>query len=446
MKKSIIIITALCMVVSMKAQQKVSPKFFRNTLEKCLYEAAHPESLGNPNKTHRFANSFTARLDSVVGSDDFDWTQWKSEYTYTEDGLWSTEIYSVLENNQWQPSDKSEFTYDGNGNLTQELHFKWDNEDWGPYYNLENYYSATGLIDSIVTSRFDSVWLNQSKRAYTYDGQRVTELMIYQSDGAQWLENSKYEYTYNDAGQLVTEIYSNIRNGQWRVNSKDSLCYENGRCTELLSYMRMMWGGNGWMLVGRTEFEYDGDRITNQTSYSSGGWFGGGEMTFDGKTDFYYDSYGQMVSKTTSIYNESEWIVRDEYANHFDIEKKASELMGCETYWNLNSNYFTSDLGETLPITYRWLDAKVVSSTTDTQFTLYYSDMTDIEENSSKLQVYAAGGSLIMESPTPTDLIVYDLLGRTMAKESQTTHCSISLKHGLYLVKAEGRIVKVVVD
>ena len=67
------------MVVSMKAQQNDLPKFFRNTLEKCLYEAEHPESIGNPNKMHHFNRDFTARLDSVVGSDDFDWAQWKSD-------------------------------------------------------------------------------------------------------------------------------------------------------------------------------------------------------------------------------------------------------------------------------------------------------------------------------------------------------------------------------
>jgi len=434
------------MVLSMKAQQKDSPKFFRNTLEKCLYEAEHPESLGNPNTAHRFVSGFTARLDSVVGSDDFDWTQWKSEYTYTEDGLWNTEFYSLLENNQWQPSGKSEFSYDENGNLIRELHFTWENEDWAPYYNLQNYIGATGLMDSVITSRFDSVWRNETRRVYTYEGERITELLVSRYNNDQWEDNSKYEYAYNSEGQLTSETYSTVRNGQWRLSSKDSLSYENGHCTELLIYMRTMWGGNSWMLRGKTTFEYDDDRVSSQTNYSAGWGFGGGEMSFDGKTDFYYDSNGELVSKTTSIYNESEWIVRDEYANHFDIEKKASELMGCEAYWNLNSNYFTSDLGETLPITYRWLDAKVVSSTTDTQFTLYYSDMTDIEENSSKLQVYAANGSLIVESPTPTDFIVYDLLGRTMAKECQTTRCSISLKPGLYLVKAEGRIVKVVVD
>ena len=445
MKKSIIIITALCLALPMMAQHKDGPKFFRNTLEKCLYEAEHPESLGNPNKAHRFTHDFTARLDSVIGSDDFDWTQWKSEYSYTDQGLWDTEIYSVLENNQWQLSDKSEFGYDENGNCTRELHYKWDAEDWVPYYNQSNYFGATGLTDSIVTSRFDSVWLNQNKWAYTYDGQRITELMIYQFNGAQWDENSKYEYTYNGEGQLSTQIYSTIRNGQWRVNSKDSLCYENGHCIELLSYMRMMWGGNGWMLRGKTEFEYDGDRITTQTSYS-GGWFGGGDMSFDGKTEFYYDTYGQMVSKTTSIYNESEWLVRDEYTNRFDTEKKAAEMMGCEAYWDLNSNYFKSDLGEALPITYRWLDAKVVSSMTDTQFTLYYSDMADIEENGSELKVYTAGGSLIVESPMPTDLVVYNLLGRSVAKESQTTNCRISLIPGLYIVKAGSTAVKVVLD
>ena len=445
MKKIIIIITALCIILPLKAQQKDSPKFFRNTLEKCLYEAEHPENLGNPNKAHRFINDFTARLDSVVGSDDFDWTRWKSEYTYTEVGLWDTETYSLMENNQWQPSDISKFSYDGNGNCTQELHLKWADEDWIPYYSQNNYYGATGLTDSIVTSRFDSIWHNDTKRAYTYDGQKIIELMIYQFNGAQWDENSKYEYDYNDEGQLSTQIYSTIRNGQWRVNSKDSLCYENGRCTELLSYMRMMWGGNGWMLIGKTGFEYDGDRISSQTSYS-GGWFGGGDMSFDGKTDFHYDSYGQMVSKTTSIYNESEWIVRDEYFNNFDSEKKAAEMMGCEAYWNLNSWYFQSDLGETLPITYRWLDAKVVSSTTDTQFTLYYSDMLSIEEKTSGLKVYAADGSLIVESPTPTNFVVYDLLGRKVAERTQVTNCHISLKPGLYMVKVGSSTVKVVLD
>lgn len=444
MKKSIIIITALCMVLSVKAQQKDSPKFFRNTLEKCLYEAEHPESLGNPNKTHRFTSGFTARLDSVVGSDDFDWTQWKSEYTYTDEGLWNTEIYSLLENNQWQPSDKSEFSYDGNGNLTRELHFTWENEDWTPYYNLENYIGATGLIDSVITSRFDSVWRNETKRVYTYDGERITNLLISRFNNEQWEDNSKYEYAYNSEGQLTSETYSTIRNGQWRLSSKDSLSYENGHCTELLIYMRTMWGGNGWMLRGKTTFEYDGDRISSQTSYSAG--WGGGDMSFDGKTEFHYNSNGELVSKTTSIYNESEWIVRDEYANRFDTEKKAAEMMGCVAYWNLNSNYFNSDLGETLPITYRWLDAKVVSSMTDTQFTLYYSDMQDVEENTNELKVYAANGSLIVESPTPTDLVVYDLLGRSVANESQTTQCRISLKPGLYVVKAGNAVVKVVLE
>jgi hypothetical protein len=49
MKKAISIITALCMAFPTMAQQKDGPKFFRNTLEKCLYEAEHPESIGNPN-------------------------------------------------------------------------------------------------------------------------------------------------------------------------------------------------------------------------------------------------------------------------------------------------------------------------------------------------------------------------------------------------------------
>ena len=350
----------------------------------------------------------------------------------------------MKENNQWQPSDKSEFSYDENGNLTGEMHFKWDNEEWIPYFNLQNYFGATGLTDSVITSRFDSVWRNETRRVYTYDGENITELMISRFNNEQWENNSKYEYVYNSDGQMTSETYSTIRNGQWRLSSKDSLCYENGHCAELLIYMRSMWGGNNWMLRGKTTFEYDGDRVISQTNYSAG--WGGGEMSFDGKTEFHYNSNGEMVSKTTSIYNESEWIVRDEYANRFDTEKKAVEMMGGEAYWNLNSSYFTSDLGEVLPITYRWLDAKVVSSLNDTQFALYYSDMLDIEENNSGIKVYATNGSLTVESSIPTDIVVYDLLGRNVAKECQKTHCSISLKPGLYVVKTGNATVKVVLD
>ena len=444
MKKTIIIITLLYIVLPLKAQQKDSPKFFRNTLEKCLYEAEHPESI-NPNMAYRFAKDFTARLDSVIGSDDFDWTQWKNEYTYTDDGLWNTEIYSLMENNRWMPSDKCEFSYDENGNTTRELHFKWDNENWLPYYYMENYYGATGLTDSIITAHFDSIWYNESRMVYTYEGENITELMISRFENGEWKDNSKYEYAYNDDGQLSSETFSTIRNGQWRLSSKDSLRYENGNCIERLIYMRTMWGGNSWMLRGKTEFEYDGDHVISQTSYSAG-WFGGGDMSFDGKTEFYYDSNGDLVSKTTSIYNESEWIVRDEYSNRFDTKKKAADMMGGEAYWHLNSDYFKSDLGETLPITYRWLDAKVVSSMADTQFTLYYSDMQDIEENNDELKVYPANGTLTVESPTLTDIVVYDLLGRSLAKRAHTTSCHFSLEPGLYVVKAGSTTVKVVMD
>jgi hypothetical protein len=82
----------------------------------------------------------------------------------------------------------------------------------------------------------------------------------------------------------------------------------------------------------------------------------------------------------------------------------------------------------------------------DTQFTLYYSDMQDIEENNNELSVFTANGSLTVESPMPTDIFVYDLLGRNVASESHTTSYRFSLKPGLYVVKAGSATVKAVLD
>jgi len=300
------------------------------------------------------------------------------------------------------------------------------------------------LTDSVITMNFDSVWVNSTHRVYTYEGEKLIELLNSNFSNGVWADNNKYEYAYDEAGNLICETYSTKRNGQWRLSSRDSLHYENGHCTELLSYFRTMWGGNGLILRNKTLFEYDGDRLAQQTTYAAG--WSGGDLSFDGKTEFLYDTYGQMVSKTTYIYNETEWIVRDEYTNRYDGEKLAAEMMGCEAYWDLNSYYFCSALDEALPISYRWLDAKVISSQEDTQFKLYYSDMLDVAENPVELKVYANGEALIVESPTATDIIVYDLLGRVVANESQATRCHFSLTPGLYVVKAEGATVKVVLD
>ena len=72
--------------------------------------------------------------------------------------------------------------------------------------------------------------------------------------------------------------------------------------------------------------------------------------------------------------------------------------------------------------------------------------MLDLEENTSELKIFTANGDLKVESPTPTDIVVFDLLGRSVAQESQATSFQLRLKPGLYVVKAGSATVKVVLD
>lgn len=78
MKKLIFTILMICVVFSATAQHRRMPKYFRNTSERRHYEARRPGRSVNQNTDFRFAADFDARLDSVIGANDFDWTQWKT--------------------------------------------------------------------------------------------------------------------------------------------------------------------------------------------------------------------------------------------------------------------------------------------------------------------------------------------------------------------------------
>jgi len=446
MKKYIFFVLAMVAALSLNAQQ---PLFFHNRTESLTYQIEHPSAFPSQKVADRgCAGNYTQKLDSVIGADDFDWTRWKNIYVYRDSVV--EEISYLWQNQAWEPSVKTEAVGD------QVKSYQWTEEGWEHYQTVTYQYMTCGenaLLESMTTERLDSVWVSTNYTTYEYDDRcQPTGIVNYQGQNAEgeWIANSKWEYAYNENGALDTCVYSTIRNGNWREAQRDIFYYdENQQCTALLEQRKGGgWGpfGDNWMDSFRYEFEYEDGELVAEYLYYSSGWFGG-DLTLDSKLEYVFDVNGNLQAKTGSVYNEVDWIVRDVYENRFDLNVDAATVLGLDQIWENTLNQGMGyAFGDALPLNNQWLSCSIASSYLDTEFTLYCSGFAAVEETQEEtFKAYCNGDRLMVVSELPTDITVYDLLGRKVASKTQTQQCEFNLNPGLYLVSDGLRVTKVVV-
>lgn len=381
-----------------------------------MMEAQQPLSFDN--------NDFTRKLDSVVGSKDFDWTRFKEVFTYyQEDFVMLSETYR-WEGNAWVLSGG--YTCQYNPGFKQ----------------LQGMISLVPEEDHLTPA---------SLTEYTYDDLgRLTLVMNSSAGDTSWVETSKYDYRYSDEGLLDSCVYSTIRNGNWRESELSLYSYnDDQQCVGFRVQRKGGWGpsANQWRDAYRYVFEYENGELARELYYVPVGWFGT-DMALDSKIEYEFDAMGNLLRKTASITNDSkEWIVRDIYENQFDLSINASEVLGLEPYWNSTCTGgmgFAS--GAAMPLKNLWKSCSIVSTALDTEFTLYCSGFEGVEEEQVlPLRAYDNGNGLVVEAETPVDLVVYDLLGRVVAREAQTMKCEFNLTAGLYIVSGGNARVKVIV-
>lgn len=458
MKKAFLILILTATILGLQAQRPQSPLFFRNHLEYMNYLMEHPERI--PMKTMEpYRGSYVQKLDSVVGSDNFDWTRWKNVYAYTEvDGqpsdLVRTETHYVWENQAWVPSVLTEIKKNADTDLLEhDDSYQWNGTDWDPVFKTAYYYNASLLLDSVVRCRLnDSVWEGFDRTAYEYDSLgRVSLCLMSNGKNAQgeWNDYSKYQNSYTDDGKLSFTLVYNKRNGVWREYFKDTLTYDDqGQCVVLLSKMKGMGpGGQNWRDAERYEFAYQDGQLMSETYYGGGwGWFNS-VLSLNSITEYQHDTQGNMCKKTASIFNEEDWIVRDVYENSFDITVDANAILGMRQVWeSILSDGMGYFLEQEMPLMNQWNSCNIVSTTLDTEFHLYYSGFAAVDETeTAAFDVVGGKGRLMVNSPEPCNITIYDLLGRAVATRKQIQSAEIILSPGFYVVGDGVHSVKTIV-
>lgn len=452
MKKMLFSMILMGLMVPAIAQQYNTPTVFHNQWEQLQYQWAHPEQLAMMQDRSLNANGFTQKLDSVVGSDDFDRTRWKNTYTYSETG--KVETSYQWENESWQPTFLTETTREEDHDLV--MISRWRNEAWELYQRVRYQYRITEsgrLLEEVIADAPENTeWVGVSYTVNEYDDQDRLVVNTYYNglNGVgDWRPYSKTERTYNEEGQLASRLLYNSRNGSWRETQKDTLFYdEHQRCVEMLTYRKGGWGpgANAWRESEKYEFAYtDEGKVASEILYSAG-WFGT-EMSLTNKVDYTYDAQGNVAMKTVSVFNEVDWVVRDVFENTFDASVNANEVLGLAERWTaMLDSGLRSALEQEMPLCSGWRNCSVAASNLDTQFTLYCSGFEAVgEQQQAPLKAYAEQGCLLVETPNPVTVFVYDLTGRVVASQPMTTSCSFRLSPGLYLVKGGNQVTKVIV-
>lgn len=456
MRKSFLIILFITAAFGLNAQQR-SPLFFHNHLEYMNYQMEHPERI--PLKaTESFRHNYTQKLDSIIGSDNFDWTRWKNVYSYVEnanalDSLMLVETNYEWRDEAWVQTLKTEIIRQQTGDCDeQQNYYRWTDDDWELFQMVVWYYSTCGderLLDSVVTmSLVDDLLEPTALSSYEYnDNCQLVLNMNYngkKTDG-EWRPASRNVYTYEESGVLSSCVYSTIRSGSWSESQRDSYSYDDqNHCTSVLTQRKSPWGG-GWMNDHKYVFEYEDDKLAAEMLYL-GGWFSG-EMTLDSKAEYFFDANGNEERKTASVFNEIDWIERDVFENQFDLSVNADEVLGLTSVWE---STLSKGLGYVLdmemPLVNKWLSCSIVSTDVDTEFKLYCSGFAAVEEHQEDgFKVSSGEGRLVVENAEPLDVTVYDLLGRTVASRKSVVSCEFQLKAGLYVVGNGTSFVKAVV-
>lgn len=405
-------------------------------------------------------NDYTMKLDSVIGSDNFDWSRWKKVYSYsTESGFQvQEEIRYEWENQAWMPKEKIVTGVFDNEASKQIDSYRWTEEDWECYlriiyqYNVDNHQQLQYVA---VYNVNDTLEERNKYTTYDYDAlNRLSLVMNYNGSDTAWLESSKYEYVYNADGLLDSCLYFTVRNGNWRERERTAYSYnEDQQCVNVLAQRKEIWGPNAntWKDSYRYDFEYENGELTAELYYvvSGGGWFGGGEMTLDSKVEYNFDANGNLLTKTASVNNDGkDWIVRDVYENTYDLSVNASSVLGLEPFWeSFLKNGMGYVLSTPMPLNNLWKSCYVISSMLDTEFTLYCSGFAEVNEQPEEeaFKAYCFDGRLVVENLEPVDVMVYDMLGRVVASKNQTLKCEINLTPGLYIVSNGTAKVKVIV-
>lgn len=192
------------------------------------------------------------------------------EFTYNDQKLGISQIYSTLSNGEWIKVTKGEYQYDDKGNMIDEMIYAWD----------------------------DTEWIKATHNTATWDDQkRQTSIVSMIWNGREWIGDIKQDYTYYTTDQLS---YKGM--WMWLTETKE---------WQLVQMFFQEFNQAGQCTAQKMRF-WNNDRQDWSGEYPSWGPSGGKCITYDATIT--YDKLGRKIlQQHKECYNDStEWFLASE--------------------------------------------------------------------------------------------------------------------------------------
>ncbi len=196
----------------------------------------------------------------------------KTEYEYANGKNTAITVFD-WPTNTWSAKSKETYVYDAAGYEKEYTTYARNTAGQLEYVQRreKNYNPAGNLILDIRSNYTNGTWVGSFKYVYDYNASGTQTLYEYYSSFANgaWVGSTKWYYEFDAAGnKTLEERYSGMTGGVWKGSSKYTATFNANK--KEIEHITYTWVASSktWKNNKRATKEYDGDKVTDEASYT----------------------------------------------------------------------------------------------------------------------------------------------------------------------------------
>jgi hypothetical protein len=389
-------------------------------------------------------------------------------YTYNAQGLATTHLTQIQNEQKWENFILVTYSYAENDNLLSEMHQMWENNVWINFRQNVYTYDGNNMITELEQAWTGSAWRNMEQGIYTYDGNNnmLTELWQWWDDIIGWEDKTQIIYTYDeDNNNMLTELYQEYAGESWINLYLDTYTYSDNKVIYTLG---QVWDDD-WVNEYQANATYDGENLSEVVFqvWENKQWKNDERISFSYENDNLWKelfekwiwenkwlAYFEIVYAYDGNNNLTEVLIRnwDYYDGWLDREKTTFQYANNNNadkvenwWWNENENRWEPDNNFCLFYynnmqSEMWVFAQVA---TISYIKITPMSIDDLSSDAAAVSIFPNPVSGVVTISTTVEmqqLNIFDITGRLVGSQStagnQVVFDTGVLPKGVYLVQA----------
>lgn len=330
-----------------------------------------------------------------------------------------TATWETLENEKYRTS----YTYDEfDYKLVEEFTRLNYGDGWIDFLRNSYEYDFNGnVLEMLVTTAWSGYWENAAKLSYSYNDDKLSEVIVQLWENGAWKNDMKEVYNYN--GDVTTVLYWGWNGNNWFSAELYTYTHSNSTIELIIQYMQ----GGAWQNDEKQIFTLDFDeRVVEivEQDWVNNTWVN------DEQTIYNYEG-GVFTSKLIKDWNGSAWA--DECRYVYEHDDKGNAIQG-ECFSFAGNNWVYADGDIEIAYGYSEMSNEYYGWHVDVE----YVDLTAVGESVTvnfKVYPVPAENELFIQAEGLQKAEIYSVTGQKLMESNQNRMDVSALSKGVYLLK-----------